>query len=94
MPPDRQNRRGMAGCAIKRQDIPIRLHTDSTYVHGMLCKGWKPSANAELVLELRNFMRQFRDIRIIKVPGHSGVKDNEEADRLATAAIKKAKQEA
>ena len=79
---------------MKRKDIPIRLYTDSTYVHGMLCKGWNPTANGALVMELRNFMKQFQDIQIIKVPGHSGVPGNEEADKLATAAIKKARQEA
>jgi ribonuclease HI len=38
-------------------------------------------------------MRKFKDVRIIKVKGHAGHKDNERADFLATSAIKSAPRE-
>jgi ribonuclease HI len=33
-------------------------------------------------------MAEFRDLEIIKVPGHRGVAANERADQLATAAAR------
>lgn len=75
-------------CALKRRDLPVRLHTDSSYVHGLLTMGWKARKNTELVEEIREIMKQFKDIRIIKVPGHKGVADNEQADLLAVSAIR------
>ena len=75
--------------ALKRKDLPVRLYTDSSYVHGLLVLGWKAKKNPELVGNVRNLVRQFKDIEIIKVRGHDGVSDNEQADFLATSAIKK-----
>lgn len=73
--------------SLKRKDLPVRVHTDSSYVHGLLVNNWKAKKNPELVQSLRNLMGQFSDIRIIKVKGHKGVPDNELADQLATSAI-------
>lgn len=75
-------------CALKRRDLRIRLHTDSSYVHGLLALGWKAKKNRELVEEIRELMKRFKDIKIIKVRGHKGVADNEQADLLATSAIR------
>ncbi|MFW6284648.1 MAG: ribonuclease HI [Desulfosalsimonas sp.] len=75
--------------ALKRRDLPVRVHTDSSYVHGLLVKNWKARQNPELVRSLRELASQFSDLKIIKVRGHSGVADNETADRLATSAIDK-----
>ncbi len=75
-------------CALKRKDLPVRLYTDSSYVHGLLVLGWKAKKNPELVEEIRNLMKRFKKIQIIKVRGHHGVADNEQADHLATSAIK------
>jgi ribonuclease HI len=33
-------------------------------------------------------MAQFDDIKLIKVPAHSGIADNERADSLAVAGVK------
>ncbi|MFO7839063.1 MAG: ribonuclease H [Desulfosalsimonadaceae bacterium] len=75
--------------AIQRKDLPVRLYTDSSYVHGLLTKGWKAKKNQELVAELRSLCRKFQDIKFVKVAGHAGNEGNERADRLATSAIKK-----
>lgn len=75
--------------ALKRKDLPVRLYTDSSYVHGLLVLGWKAKKNPELVEKVRKLAGQFKDIEIIKVRGHDGVADNEQADFLATSAIKK-----
>jgi ribonuclease HI len=75
--------------ALKRRDLPVRVHTDSSYVHGLLVKNWKARQNPELVGALRELAGQFSDLKIIKVRGHSGVADNEKADHLATSAIDK-----
>jgi ribonuclease HI len=75
--------------ALKRRDLPVRVHTDSSYVHGLLVHNWKAKKNPELVQSLRDLAKQFSDIRIIKVQGHKGVADNELADRLATSAIER-----
>src|SRR5258707_696965 len=48
-----------------------------------------PAAHVDLVEEIRAEMRDFKDLRLVKVEGHAGVEWNERADRLATDAIKK-----
>lgn len=70
--------------AVKKKDLPVRLFTDSSYAQGLLTKGWKPKKNIELVARIRQVMKRFPDIRIIKVKGHAGDPDNERADHLAT----------
>lgn len=74
--------------ALKRKDRPVRIHTDSSYVHGLLAKGWNAKKNADLVTSIRNLLTQFTDVSFVKVSGHKGVEDNELADRLATDAIR------
>ncbi len=74
--------------AVKRPSLPVRVHTDSTYVLGVLVKGHKVKANAELVAKLRDQMARFGDLEFIKVPAHAGVPENERADRLAVDAIR------
>lgn len=74
--------------ALKRTALPVRIFTDSSYAYGVLALGWKAKANSELVESIKKTMRKFKDVRIIKVKGHAGHKDNERADFLATSAIK------
>jgi len=74
---------------LKRFDLPVRIFSDSSYAVGLLTKGWKAKANQELVFEIRSLMKNFSDLAFIKVKGHSGIKENEVADFLATSAIKK-----
>ena len=77
--------------ALKRKDLPVRIFTDSSYALGQLTQTRQPRANRELILAIRFMMSRFQDIVLIKVKGHSGIKENEVADFLATSAIKKAK---
>jgi len=74
---------------LKRKDLPIRIFTDSSYSIGLLTKNWKPKTNQTLIYKIRTLMNKFCDLAFIKVKGHSGVKENEVADFLATSAIKK-----
>ncbi len=66
---------------------PVDVMTDSAYCVGLLTQGWKAKANQALIAELRALYATFKDVRIIKVPGHSGVPDNEKADELARFAV-------
>ena len=71
---------------MKDRKIPIDLYTDSTYVIGVLTKGWKAKKNNELVMELRELVALFPNLRLLKVKGHAGNPDNELVDELAGAA--------
>ena len=74
---------------LKRDDLPVRIFSDSNYSIGLLTKNWKPQKNQALVHEIQTLMNKFCDLSFIKVKGHSGIKENEVADFLATSAIKK-----
>lgn len=76
--------------ALKNRTLPVRVFTDSSYALGVLSKGWKASKNQELVAETKTLMAKFSDLTLIKVKGHAGHEGNEQADRLAVAAIKTA----
>jgi ribonuclease HI len=82
-------RRGLeiAAKLVSGQERPIRVYTDSSYSIGLLSQGWKAKANQELVAELREFLRGFRNLRMIKVEGHAGVPENERCDLLARQAV-------
>ena len=77
--------------AVRNRSRPVRVYTDSSYAYGVLCLSWKPKKNLELIARIRRTMTAFPDLRLVKVPGHSGVEENERADRLAVAAIRTGK---
>jgi len=77
--------------ALKSTDIPVRLFTDSKYAYGLLALNWKARKNRQIVESIKKTMAKFKDLKIIKVKGHSGYQENERADFLATSAIKKAR---
>jgi len=74
---------------IKQRERTVIVHTDSTYVIGVLSRNWKAKANRELILATRKLMKDFADLRFIKVLAHSGVPENERADELGNIAIAK-----
>ncbi len=65
----------------------LNIHTDSQYAIGVLQKGWKAKANQELIAAIKERMRRFKALKLIYVPGHSGVPLNERADELARMAV-------
>ncbi len=74
--------------ALKHTHLPVRIFTDSAYAQGVLTFGWKAKKNTKLIQSIKRLMRRFDDIELIKVPGHSGIEDNERADILAVAGVK------
>lgn len=66
---------------------PVFVHSDSSYSIGLLTKGWKAKANAELVSWLRDLANKFPKLTLVKVKGHAGIPENERADELARRAI-------
>lgn len=76
--------------SIKNKKLPVRILTDSQYVLGLLSLNWKAQKNQEIVADIKKLMREFSDLKLIKVKGHQGNAGNETADRLAVAAIKNA----
>jgi len=75
------------------KDSSITIHTDSVYCTMMLAKAvvnsecGKGKANRPLVNSCRQVLRQFTDVRIVKVKAHSGIQLNELADSLCTVAM-------
>ncbi len=74
---------------IKNKTLPVRVFTDSGYAYGVLSLGWKARKNMELIDAIKKTLATFKDIKLIKIKGHAGVPENEKADKLAVAAIKK-----
>ncbi len=73
--------------AIKKPEWPVRLYTDSQYAFGVLFKNWKAKKNIELVAEILQKLKKFKDIQAYWVPGHALVPGNEKADQLVNQAI-------
>jgi ribonuclease HI len=65
----------------------VVVHTDSQYAIGVLSKGWKAKANAELIAAIKGILRT-RICHFVYVRGHAGVPLNERADTLAREAIR------
>lgn len=79
----------------------VHIYTDSAYVinafiqnwfAGWERRGWKnakgnPVENQDLWQAMRSLVEE-RRVKWVKVKGHSGVKYNEEADRLAVSAMR------
>jgi ribonuclease HI len=72
--------------ALKSNDKPVRVYTDSTYANGVLTLGWKTRKNRELVKRIKEIMGRFGNLTVIQVKGHAGDAGNERANRLATTA--------
>lgn len=74
---------------IEVRNIPVRLHTDSSYSIGALTQNWKIKKNKDLILGIRKLIGEFEDLELIKVKGHAGIPLNERADTLAVEAIER-----
>lgn len=71
------------------RDRLIHLYTDSGWSLGVLVGGWKAKTNLELIGEIRQEMEKFSKLELLKVRGHAGQDGNEEADNLATMAVRR-----
>lgn len=81
--------------AIKNREIPTVMYLDSSYVLNGITSwidawkknGWRTSnkksvTNKELWIELDEIKSKFRDLKFIKVKGHSDNFGNIQADRI------------
>jgi ribonuclease HI len=73
--------------AIPKSAESVAIHTDSKYAIGVLTKGWKAKANQELIAKARAVLAPRTNVRLVYVPGHSGIPMNERADELAREAV-------
>ena len=67
----------------------VLLYTDSAWSLGVLVGGWKAKANLELITAIKERMVDMPDVELLKVRGHAGNSGNEEADALATMAVRR-----
>lgn len=72
---------------MKRTDLPVVIHSDSTYVIGVLSKNWKAKENTALISDIRRLLAAFSNVRFVKVAGHAGIPGNELVDELARNAV-------
>ncbi|MFT7520786.1 MAG: ribonuclease HI, partial [Kiritimatiellia bacterium] len=68
-------------------DATVAVLTDSSYSHGVLCKGWKAKKNTELILGIRAMLKQHPGVTLYWVAGHVGTAGNERADALANMGV-------
>lgn len=67
----------------------VLLYTDSAWSLGVLVGGWKAKVNVELIAAIKDRMTTMPDVELLKVKGHAGQGGNEEADGLATMAVRR-----
>ncbi|MEX0803813.1 MAG: ribonuclease HI [Candidatus Binatia bacterium] len=67
-------------------DDPVNILTDSQLVVGIFSQNWKARANLELVMEIKDLLKDFPQITFAYVRGHNGNPGNELADSLAKQA--------
>jgi ribonuclease HI len=66
----------------------IHLYTDSGWSLGVLIGGWKAKKNVALIDKIKARLPEFPNLELLKVRGHAGLDGNEEADALATKAVR------
>ena len=73
----------------EEQAAHVLIYTDSAWSLGVLVGGWKAKANLELITAIKERMLTTPDVELLKVRGHAGHSGNEEADALATMAVRR-----
>jgi ribonuclease HI len=81
--------RGLQHLREDEQERTIHLYTDSGWSLGVLVGGWKAKTNLELIAEIKELLGKFPKIELLKIRGHAGQEGNEEADNLATMAVRR-----
>ena len=80
--------------ALKRNDLPVRIYTDSKYVSEAINQGWVFNWEAKGFKKKKNvdlwqrFLVLYRKhtVKFIWVKGHANIPENERCDRLAVEA--------
>lgn len=70
------------GNVVLYSDSQYAISTFTTYIHDWKENGWKGVANRSLIEAIYK-LTENREVQFEKVPAHSGIKYNEEADELA-----------
>lgn len=73
--------------AIKDKSIPVEVYSDSQYVVSTINEHWAKKINIDYWTELYQAMAPFKEIKFIKVKGHSDNVHNNRADQLANEAL-------
>jgi ribonuclease HI len=68
-----------------------KILTDSQLVVGIFSQSWRARANLELVMEIRDLLKEFPQPTFAYVRGHNGNQGNELADSLAQEAAESQK---
>jgi len=73
---------------VDNKTAPLTISTDSSYSIGVLTKGWKAKVNQELIQNIKNELKKFKNVTLLKVKGHAGHPENELVDKLANGAAR------
>lgn len=73
----------------EEQEAHVLLYTDSAWSLGVLVGGWKAKVNVDLIAAIKDRMTTLPDVELLKVKGHAGNTGNDEADALATMAVRR-----
>lgn len=79
---------------LQRRSLSEHLNkilTDSQLVVGIFAQSWRARANLELVMEIRDLIKEFSQLTFAYVRGHNGNQGNELADSLAQDAAESQK---
>jgi len=80
--------------SLKRDDLPVKIFTDSRYVSDSVNKRWvfawetkgfKKKKNPDLWREFLEVYRRF-SVSVIWIKGHANIPENERCDQLAVEA--------
>ena len=74
--------------SINDSSLPVIVFTDSSYAFGVLSLSWKAKKNQALIIEIKEIIKTFKNVKFIKVKGHADNEGNNIADMLAVSAIK------
>ena len=81
--------RGLEELTDEERAGAVHLYTDSAWSLGVLIGGWKAKTNLKLIEQIKAQMATVPKLELLKVRGHSGDPGNEEADHLATTAVRR-----
>jgi len=81
--------RGLEELSDEERQKPVHLYTDSAWSLGVLIGGWKAKTNLTLIEKIKAQMESCSHLELLKVRGHAGDPGNEEADHLATTAVRR-----